>query len=61
MKRGMNGGWGWDEPGPVCAKNPAEAGLLAGGSGEPDIEPISAAPVGLDELAPLGLCFEKIR
>src|SRR5690606_10853424 len=57
MDKGMAGG--------CCphpdAQKPGGTGLETGGSEEPDIETIAAAPVGLDQLAPFRLCLEQVR
>src|SRR5690606_12953711 len=57
------GGWARgrqaDAPAWNCEKA-AEPGLR-GRSGEPDIETISSAPIGLDQLAPFRLRLEQVR
>src|SRR5690606_22859277 len=42
-------------------KQPGGTGREGGGSEDPDSEPVTAAPVGLDQSAPFRLCLEQVR
>src|SRR5690606_27802073 len=42
-------------------KKPGGTGREGGGSEEPDIEPVTAAPVVLDQSAPFRLCLQQVR